>query len=185
MPIVRLNGARVIFRQRSGPGATGCWPWAATCRRDACCAPTAGASFPGTSEGRTDPVVVARAALRPLPGEFHAGATLKKVLRRGDFHFTFDRAFAAVIRACALPRPGQPGTWITPDMRDAYSELHRLGYAHSLEAWNGSDLAGGLYGISLGNCFFAESMFHFDEQCLQGCPGRPGRHARRDGFHRH
>ncbi len=95
-----------------------------------------------------------------FPAEFHAGATLKKVLRRGDFSFTFDRAFAAVIQSCALPRPGQPGTWITPAMRAAYVELHRLGYGHSLEAWKGSDLAGGLYGISLGSCFFAESMFH-------------------------
>jgi len=97
-----------------------------------------------------------------FPGEFHAGATLKKVLRRGDFRFTFDRAFAAVMDGCALPRPGQSGTWITPDMRQAYVELHRLGYAHSLEAWKGGDLAGGLYGLSLGNCFFAESMFRFE-----------------------
>ncbi len=96
-----------------------------------------------------------------FPREFHCGATLKRVLRRGDFTFTFDRDFAAVIRACALPRPGQPGTWITPEMRGAYTELHRLGYAHSLEAWSGGGLAGGLYGVSLGRCFFAESMFHF------------------------
>jgi leucyl/phenylalanyl-tRNA--protein transferase len=98
-----------------------------------------------------------------FPGEFHAGATLEKVLRRGEFSFSFDRAFAAVIAACALPRPGQEGTWITPEMRDAYVGLHRLGYAHSLEAWKGGDLAGGLYGISLGSCFFAESMFHFED----------------------
>lgn len=96
-----------------------------------------------------------------FPGEFHCGATLKKVLRRGDFTFSFDRDFAAVMRGCALPRPGQPGTWITPEMIDAYTELHRLGYAHSLEAWSNGELAGGLYGVSLGGCFFAESMFHF------------------------
>ena len=94
-----------------------------------------------------------------FPEEFHRGPTLKKVLRRGDFRFTFDREFAAVMDNCALPRPGQTGTWITPDMRQAYVELHRLGYAHSLEAWKGGDLVGGLYGISLGSCFFAESMF--------------------------
>jgi len=97
-----------------------------------------------------------------FPREFHCGATLKKVLRRGDFRFTFDRAFAEVIQACALPRPDQPGTWITPDMLAAYVELHRLGYGHSLEAWKDGCLAGGLYGISLGRCFFAESMFHFE-----------------------
>jgi leucyl/phenylalanyl-tRNA--protein transferase len=96
-----------------------------------------------------------------FPSEFHVGATLRKVLRRGDFRFTFDRCFAEVIAACALPRWGQPGTWITPDMRAAYTELQRLGYAHSLEAWRGSELAGGLYGVSLGRCFFAESMFRF------------------------
>jgi leucyl/phenylalanyl-tRNA--protein transferase len=98
-----------------------------------------------------------------FPSEFHAGSTLKKVLRRGDFRFIFDGGFAKVIQACALPRPDQPGTWITPEMRVAYCELHRLGYAHSLEAWRGSELAGGLYGISLGRCFFAESMFHFED----------------------
>jgi leucyl/phenylalanyl-tRNA--protein transferase len=97
-----------------------------------------------------------------FPREFHAGASLKKVLRRGDFSFTFDKAFAAVIEACALPRPGQPGTWITPDMREAYIGLHRLGFGHSLEAWRGGGLAGGLYGVSLGRCFFAESMFHLE-----------------------
>jgi leucyl/phenylalanyl-tRNA---protein transferase len=97
-----------------------------------------------------------------FPAEFHAGATLKKVLRRGDFSFTIDRAFAEVMQACALPRPGQPETWITPAMRAALVELHRLGYGHSLEAWKGSALAGGVYGVSLGSCFFAESMFHFE-----------------------
>ncbi|MBN2345600.1 MAG: leucyl/phenylalanyl-tRNA--protein transferase [Candidatus Aminicenantes bacterium] len=95
-----------------------------------------------------------------FPAEFHAGSTLKKVLRRGDFRFRFDHAFGAVVECCARPRPGQPGTWITPDMRAAYLRLHRLGYAHSLEAWIGGDLAGGVYGVVLGNCFFAESMFH-------------------------
>lgn len=96
-----------------------------------------------------------------FPAEFHAGATLRKVLNRGDFRFTFDRAFRPVVEACSLPRPGQAGTWITPEMIAAYAELHRLGYAHSLEAWRRDELAGGIYGVSLGRCFFAESMFHF------------------------
>ena len=95
-----------------------------------------------------------------FPGEFHRGATLRKVLRRGGFSFAFDRAFGAVIDACAAPRPGEPGTWITPDMRRAYLRLHGQGYAHSLEARQGAELVGGLYGVSLGGCFFAESMFH-------------------------
>jgi len=95
-----------------------------------------------------------------FPEGFHAGSSLKKVLRRGIFTMTFDRAFAEVIEGCALPRPDQEGTWITAAMRDAYIRLHRLGYAHSLEAWLGGELAGGIYGVSLGRCFFAESMFH-------------------------
>jgi leucyl/phenylalanyl-tRNA--protein transferase len=98
-----------------------------------------------------------------FPAEFHVSSTLKKVLRRGDFSFTFDRAFVDVVRACALPRSDQAGTWITPAMRDGYIALHRLGYAHSLEAWKEGKLAGGLYGISLGRCFFAESMFHVED----------------------
>ena len=97
-----------------------------------------------------------------FPSEFHRGATLKKVQRRGDFRFSFDRDFAKVVAGCAQPRPDQEGTWITPAMRDAYVGLHRLGYAHSLEAWSDGELAGGLYGISLGSCFFAESMFHVE-----------------------
>ncbi|MCJ7525643.1 MAG: leucyl/phenylalanyl-tRNA--protein transferase [Candidatus Aminicenantes bacterium] len=94
-----------------------------------------------------------------FPAEFHAGASLKKVLQRGIFSFTFDRAFGEVVSGCALPRPDQEGTWITTAMRDAYVALHRLGYAHSLETWKDGKLAGGIYGISLGRCFFAESMF--------------------------
>ena len=95
-----------------------------------------------------------------FPAEFHAGASLKKILRRRIFTFTFDRAFGEVVGGCALPRPGQAGTWITPAMREAYVALHGLGYAHSLEAWQDGKLAGGIYGVSLGRCFFAESMFH-------------------------
>ena len=118
--------------------------------------------FPWYEEGQ--PILWWSPGLRFVlfPDEFHAGATLRKILRRGDFSFTCDRAFAGVIQACALPRRDQPGTWITPGMREAYIELHGLGYAHSLEAWREGELAGGLYGLSLGRCFFAESMFHFE-----------------------
>jgi leucyl/phenylalanyl-tRNA--protein transferase len=95
-----------------------------------------------------------------FPAAFHAGSSLKKIMKRNVFTMTFDRAFAEVIAGCALPRQDQKETWITTAMRDAYMNLHRLGYAHSLEAWKDGRLAGGLYGISLGRCFFAESMFH-------------------------
>lgn len=94
------------------------------------------------------------------PQEFHLSRSLQKVIRRGDFTVTTDRAFEAVIRACAGVRTaGGEGTWIVPDMIDAYCGLHRRGLAHSVEAWQGQRLAGGLYGVSLGSAFFGESMF--------------------------
>jgi leucyl/phenylalanyl-tRNA--protein transferase len=81
-------------------------------------------------------------------------------MRRGRFRVAADTAFERVIRRCAeRARPGQRGTWITDDMVDAYLRLHRLGFAHSFEAWEDGDLAGGLYGVSLGGAFFGESMF--------------------------
>jgi leucyl/phenylalanyl-tRNA--protein transferase len=86
--------------------------------------------------------------------------TLRKALRRAPYRITLDTAFAEVIRRCAeVPRPDQEGTWITDDMIAGYSELHRLGYAHSVEAWREDQLVGGLYGVSLGAGFFGESMF--------------------------
>ena len=72
---------------------------------------------------------------------------------------TFDTAFQDVISSCSKPRPSGDGTWITTDMIDAYTRLHQLGYAHSVEAWMGDELVGGLYGICLGSIFFGESMF--------------------------
>jgi leucyl/phenylalanyl-tRNA--protein transferase len=86
---------------------------------------------------------------------------LRKTLKKGVFQVTFDRAFEAVIQACAaVPRVAQNGTWITEEMQEAYINLHALGYAHSVESWCGGKLAGGLYGVSLGKAFFGESMFH-------------------------
>ena len=73
---------------------------------------------------------------------------------------TFDRAFREVMNRCAsVPRREGEGTWIVPDMVDAYCRLHRMGYAHSVEAWHGGELAGGLYGVSIGRVFYGESMF--------------------------
>ena len=94
------------------------------------------------------------------PAALHVPRSLARTLRRGIYRISADRAFERVIRRCAAQeRPGQRGTWITPEMVDAYLELHRLGYAHSFEAWEGDALAGGLYGVSLGAAFFGESMF--------------------------
>ena len=95
-----------------------------------------------------------------IPSELHVGGTLRKVLRRPPFSVTYDQAFADVMAACAgTPRPNQPGTWITPDFLEGYGELHRLGFAHSVEVWHGKNLVGGLYGLLLGRIFFGESMF--------------------------
>src|SRR5512145_211867 len=94
-------------------------------------------------------------------GDFKISRSLRKTLNKKIFQVTFDQAFADVMRACALaPRDGQRGTWITDDMREAYARLHKLGYAHSVESWFDGELAGGLYGVSLGKAFFGESMFH-------------------------
>jgi leucyl/phenylalanyl-tRNA---protein transferase len=93
--------------------------------------------------------------------QFKISRSLRKTLRRRIFHVTFDRVFEDVIAACAtVSREDQSGTWITPEMKEAYIKLHGLGYAHSVEAWFEGHLAGGLYGVSLGKAFFGESMFH-------------------------
>jgi leucyl/phenylalanyl-tRNA--protein transferase len=95
-----------------------------------------------------------------LPGQLHVPRSLEKVLRRRTYDVRADTAFPEVLSACAVaPRPGQDGTWITDAMRAAYVELSRLGYAHCAEAWQGEELVGGLYGVSLGSAFFGESMF--------------------------
>jgi leucyl/phenylalanyl-tRNA--protein transferase len=94
-----------------------------------------------------------------FPEEFRRSRSLAKTLRNGGFTTAIDRDFAAVIDGCAAPRAASPGTWITSEMRTAYLELHRLGHAHSIEAWRHGALAGGLYGVRLGGVFFGESMF--------------------------
>jgi leucyl/phenylalanyl-tRNA--protein transferase len=100
-----------------------------------------------------------RAVLRPA--DLHVPKSLVKTLRRARFEVRLDTAFDAVISGCAeAQRPGSDGgTWITPDMRRAYCALHRLGYAHSAEAFADGRLVGGLYGVALGSIFFGESMF--------------------------
>ena len=95
-----------------------------------------------------------------FPGDFHCSQSLRRVIKRGIFSVTLNRAFPDVIRACGeAPRPGQDGTWITPEMEAAYVVLHRNGHAHSIECWRDGALAGGLYGVAIGGCYFGESMF--------------------------
>lgn len=95
-----------------------------------------------------------------FPGEIHVSSSMERVLKKKEFGFSIDGFFPDIVGSCKTAfRPGQDGTWITKDMVDAYVALHRLGYAHSVEVWKGEDLVGGLYGVSLGSCFFGESMF--------------------------
>ena len=93
------------------------------------------------------------------PRDVHISRRLRRHYNQGKFNLTADRAFDDVIRACAAPREGQDGTWITRDMQNAYICLHRLGIAHSVEVWDRDRLVGGIYGLALGQVFFGESMF--------------------------
>jgi leucyl/phenylalanyl-tRNA--protein transferase len=90
-------------------------------------------------------------------GGVHVSRSLRRLLRRGDFTVTWNQSFARVMRECGKR---EAGTWILPEMIDAYVALHELGHAHSLEVWAGGELVGGLYGVQRGALFAAESMFH-------------------------
>ncbi len=117
--------------------------------------------FPWYNEG--DPILWwspdPRAVL--FPEKLHVPRSLKKRLRSNAFTVTLDTCFRQVMKQCAGPRPQYPegGTWITDDMLDAYTRLHELGYAHSIESWQEDRLVGGVYGVAIGGVFFAESMF--------------------------
>ena len=116
--------------------------------------------FPWYSEGQ--PILWYSPDPRALlvPSALHVPRSLRRTLRRGRYALRFDSAFAEVVRACAeAPRPDHDGTWITAEMQRAYLRLHELGFAHSAEAWEEGALVGGVYGVSLGGAFFAESMF--------------------------
>ena len=98
------------------------------------------------------------------PERLHVPRSVRRSIRAGRFRLTMDTVFRGVIEACGqVPRPGQDGTWITPEMVDAYVDLHERGLAHSIEAWKGDRLVGGVYGISLGAAFFGESMFAWED----------------------
>ncbi len=94
------------------------------------------------------------------PTQLTINRSLRKQIRRRPYELRMDTAFVDVMRGCAdTPRPDQAGTWLVPDMVAAYTRLHELGFAHSIEAWKDGALVGGLYGVSLGAAFFGESMF--------------------------
>ena len=116
--------------------------------------------FPWYAEG--DPLLwwFTSPRLVLFPRELRVSRRLARKMRQNPFTITFDQAFDQVINGCAVSRTGKgQDTWILPEMQKAYTDLHRLGYAHSIECWQGSTLAGGLYGVRLDRVFFGESMF--------------------------
>jgi leucyl/phenylalanyl-tRNA---protein transferase len=100
---------------------------------------------------------------------FHISRRLAKTIRKRPFDIRYDTAFEAVIEGCAMPAPDRPTTWINRKIRTLYTALHRMGYAHSVEAWEGDALVGGLYGVSLGAAFFGESMFSLRTDASKVC----------------
>ncbi len=117
--------------------------------------------FPWYSEG--DPILWWSPNPRMVlfPNQFNVSRSLRKAIETGGFTVSFDSHFGEVIRACArVPRKGEKGTWITEEMIEAYTNLYDAGYAHSVEIFEHGELAGGLYGVSLGSAFFGESMFY-------------------------
>ncbi len=98
-------------------------------------------------------------AILPLDG-FRQSRSLTRVLKSGRFEVRIDTAFEQVMRECSRPRPTQPTTWISEEFIRVYTQLHQLGFAHSVECWQEDRLAGGLYGVSIGGAFMGESMFH-------------------------
>ncbi|MDY6823884.1 MAG: leucyl/phenylalanyl-tRNA--protein transferase [Thermodesulfobacteriota bacterium] len=116
--------------------------------------------FPWYSEG--DPILwwSPDPRLILIPHGIHVSRRLRRTMNKGEFTFTMDTVFEDVITSCANVRRGfREGTWIVDEMIDAYTRLHKAGYAHSVEAWQADRLVGGLYGVAIGSCFFGESMF--------------------------
>ncbi|HUQ89528.1 MAG TPA: leucyl/phenylalanyl-tRNA--protein transferase [Vicinamibacterales bacterium] len=115
--------------------------------------------FPWFNEG--DPILWwspdPRTVLRP--SQIHVSHSLRKKLRKESFLITIDRVFSRVLDGCAAPRPGDTGTWLSMPMRRAYTSLYSVGLAHSIEVWMDGELAGGIYGVAIGQMFFGESMF--------------------------
>ena len=118
-----------------------------------------------------------------IPEHVYVSRRLERIIRQGRFRLTCNRAFAQVVAACANVRvsKGQE-TWLIEEMRAAYQKLYELGFAHSVEAWCGDELAGGLYGVAIGKFFFGESMFHSQPNASKVILAQLARHLEREGF---
>ena len=113
---------------------------------------------------------------------FHVSRSLARVIRKGVFRVTRDRAFRRVMRGCAVRAPGRRSTWISPEFIEAYTRLHEQGHAHSLECWLGTRLVGGVYGVAMGGFFAGESMFHRASDASKVALFHLIEHLRRQGF---
>ena len=117
------------------------------------------------SESVDDPTIFwvepEKRGIIPLDG-FRVTSRLARTVRSDAFRVTVNTAFKQTIAGCAAPQPGRDDTWINGRIRDLYTSLHEIGHCHSVEAWQGDRLVGGLYGVSLGRAFFGESMFHIE-----------------------
>lgn len=117
-----------------------------------------------------------------MPDEWHISARSRRKILHSGFTATMNMAFVKVMAGCASPRPGQNGTWILPEMVAAYTTLHELGYAHSVEIWQDDALVGGLYGVALGKVFFGESMFRRANEASRAALGALMRTLRQNNF---
>jgi leucyl/phenylalanyl-tRNA--protein transferase len=120
-------------------------------------------------------------AVFPLE-EYRPSRDVLRMMRKNEFTVTFDEQFDGVIRGCAAPRKSDHETWISSEIIDAYSELYRLGLAHSVESWYRGELVGGLYGIAMGGAFFGESMFFRRSYASQVAFDRLIFHLRMKGY---
>ena len=118
-----------------------------------------------------------------FPQEFKCSRSLRKTLRNGPYTTRVDHAFGAIIRACAAQRRGGPDTWLNKDMIASYEQLHELGFSHSIETYEAGRLAGGLYGIQLGQVFFGESMFSTGRDASKVALARLVEECRRRDIH--
>lgn len=114
--------------------------------------------------------------------QFHISKSLARTVRKKPFDIRFDTAFESVIALCAEPAEDRPSTWINSTIRKLYNELHHMGHAHSVEAWEDGELVGGLYGVSLGSAFFGESMFSRRSNASKICLVHLVERLRANGF---
>lgn len=113
---------------------------------------------------------------------FRLSKRMQRMFRNGDLTFSMDRCFTRVMEGCAAAAPGRESTWISKEFIEAYTKLHRLGYAHSAEAWLGEELVGGVYGVAIGGFFAGESMFHTRTNASTLCLNFLIEHLRHRGF---